>query len=212
MKQGFTDFSTVLSATKQYSDLSLQGYLQELSPSQATEFVSSNLNKVLIEANDEKMNAFKQSSTTLKNLDSSVMSGMYLLKRSTDMKNLATDVDTITSKKLDSIDNDSPLRQYEINEWEHSNKLETLYFLQVMLISLSFVTLLLFLKMNDAISQSLFKTLTMVISFIVILILLFRLRYTQVVRDGRYWDKARFPKQPDTIFAPSSASCPSLPA
>ena len=74
--------------------------------------------------------------------------------------------------------------------------------MQVLFISLTLVAILTFLLSNGAISQTLFAFLSYSIGAMAILMLVIRWRYTNVARDGRYWHKAKFARQPNTFVAP----------
>jgi hypothetical protein len=126
---------------------------------------------------------------------------------SKDLHNLATDADKLTQAQLNVIDVNADLsvRQNEINEWSNRNKLDTLFFLQVLFVGLCFIAFILFLKVNGIVSHSAFLILTVVTGIFLILTLIIRARFTSNSRDSRYWHKARFPKQPDPP-RPSSGS------
>ena len=129
--------------------------------------------------------------------DNNLTAAAYYLARTRDLTDLAKQVDNVTKGQLgiSEINAGLGLRQNEINEWANHNKLDTLYFLQILFISLSLVGILAFLLSNGSINRSLFTFLCYVIGIIVVLVLLLRWRYTRVARDSRYWHKARFPGQ-----------------
>lgn len=189
-------YSNTLSAAGQLSDLNLNKYLSQQS---STEFGGSNINTVLEQIKKDKYETgFNPSYKSLKGLDQNVASGIFVTERSGDVQNLASDIDDLTGSQIQSINynKDSTLRQYEINEWENSNKLDTLYFLQVLFICVSFIGAILFLKMNGFISQMLYTMLSGITVTVLLLILLFRARYSNSMRDSKYWNKARFPGSP----------------
>jgi hypothetical protein len=189
-------YQATLNAAGQLSDQNLQAYLTRES---STEFGAANINTVLTQINkDKNVTGFTPLYETLSRVDKTVGSGMFLTERSADVTNLASDINELTGSQLESIhyNKDSTLRQYEINEWENSNKLDTLYFLQVLFICVSFIGAILFLKMNGFISQMLYTMLSGITVTILLLILLFRARYTYSMRDSKYWSKARFPSSP----------------
>lgn len=89
-------------------------------------------------------------------------------------------------------DNTSEKRQYEINEWSSNNKLDTLFFYQILLISLTLTAPLLYLNKNGLISSTVFYGVTGIIAIAVILTLIVRYQYTVGSRDLRYWNRRRF--------------------
>jgi hypothetical protein len=74
--------------------------------------------------------------------------------------------------------------------------------MQILFVSLSFVGILAFLLSNGSISQALFAFVSYFIAAIAVVMLIIRWRYTNVARDGRYWHKAKFQKQPNVYVQP----------
>jgi len=211
MKEGFYDLATISAQTAAYADLELQSYLSSLSPAQQASFLSGQVNGAISTVQSEKQNTYKSAASTLEGLDQNIASAMYYLARTQDLTNIASNIDTLAQKQLSTIDQnqDVSIRQHEINEWSNSNKLDTLYFLQVLFVTLSFIGVLLFLKVSGLISGYLFSLLTRLSAIVLIIVLIFRYRYTAVARDTRYWSKTKFPKQPDVIGNASSVNvCP----
>jgi len=140
--------------------------------------------------------------------DNNITSAAYYLSRTRDLTDLAKDIDNATLSQLNvsDINRNLSVRQKEINEWSNHNKLDTLYFLQILFISLTLIGIMAFLLSFNLISQSLFTFVSYVIGILALVILLLRWRFTKVNRDSRYWHKGRFPKQTKEVGA---ASCPS---
>ena len=199
MKEPFVSLDTLIDQTQLLSDMELQSYLANLSSSQRTDFVVSNVRDVMDNVEKTKSQRYVDMADQISGADNNITSAAYYLARTDDLKNLASDVDTLTLEQLNVADLNKEVigRQYEINEWSNQNKLDTLYFLQLLFVILTFVSMLLFLKTNNLISQSLFALLTTLAGLFAVFVLVFRARYTKVVRDDRYWHKARFPRQHD---------------
>lgn len=210
MKEAFVDLQTLSEQTKAYADLELQSYLSSLPPAQQAAFVSSQIGGAISAVEAEKQSKYIDVSDKLKGLDANVGAAMYYLTRTRDLNNMATQVQAVTEKQLDVIDKnrDVSVRQNEINEWSNSNKLDTLYFLQLLFVNLSFIGVVLFFKVLGLVSESLFKFITILSVIILIVALVFRYRYTAVARDTRYWSKSKFGKQPDVIGASVNLDCP----
>ena len=137
--------------------------------------------------------------------DNNIVSAAYYISRTKDLSDLASDVDDMTSKQLTAFDINGKLagRQNEINEWENSNKLDTLYVMQILFISLSMVGIFAFLLTKGIISSALFGFVSYTIAAVSVVMIIIRWRYTNVARDGRYWHKARFPREKGgTYIAP----------
>jgi len=88
--------------------------------------------------------------------------------------------------------NNSTERQYEINEWTANNKLDTLFFYQLLLITLTVIAPLLYLQKNGIIPSTVFYGVSMILGIAVVLTLVVRIQYTSGTRDLRYWNRRRF--------------------
>ena len=88
--------------------------------------------------------------------------------------------------------NTNAKRQYEINEWTSNNKLDTLFFYQVLLICLTITAPLLYLNKNGMLPSAAFYGIVGVLGIAVVLTLLIRYQYTVGSRDLRYWNRRRF--------------------
>jgi|UniRef100_A0A6C0DKN6 hypothetical protein len=212
MKEPFVNLDTLIQQTGLLSDMELQAYLASLSESERTDFVGSNVNSAIKSVKEQKSSKFIDLFDQMIGADNNVTSAAYYLARTRDLADLANDVDDMMVKQLNVEDVNAGLasRQNEINDWSNFNKLDTLYIMQVLFVSLSIVGIMSFLLASNLINQSLFSFVSFSIALVAIMMLIIRWRYTNVRRDGRYWHKAKFRRQPNTYIA--SASCPSTEA
>ena len=99
------------------------------------------------------------------------------------------------------VSNTNAKRQYEINEWTSNNKLDTLFFYQLLLITLSITAPLLYLNKNGLLPSPAFYGIVGVLGIAVVLTLIVRYQYTIGSRDLRYWNRRRFAQMggPPTI-------------
>jgi len=198
MKEPFVDISNIITETQTLSDLELQTYLNSLGPSNT--FAGNQVDAAVDDALLAKSGAFRDNIDKLAAGDNNVYNASKYYINAWDLKNAATTLDNAAQASItaNSAGTNENTRQYEINEWANSNKLETLYILQLILVFVTFACVLLFLNINGVVNSSLFKLLTAIVGFIIVVIILVRARYTSAVRDGRYWDKSRFPRQVGT--------------
>lgn len=203
------NLDTLIQQTGLLSDMELQAYLASLSDGDKTNFVQKNVGEAITSVQAQKSSKFNDLFDQAIGADNNVTSAAYYIARTRDLTDFAKDVDNMMVKELNAADINSGLasRQNEINDWSNFNKLDTLYIMQILFVSLSLVGILAFLLANGSINQTLFAFLCYLIAIIGVLMLLFRWRYTNVARDGRYWHKARFQKQPNTYVAPT---CPTV--
>jgi hypothetical protein len=209
MKEPFLDLQTLTQQTAALSDMELQSYLQSLSSSQTTALTSQQITNVMNEVMTAKGSQYKNYSTQTTGADNNITAALYYVSRTQDLANLANDVDTVTAKQLTAAQINSGLsvRQNEINEWSNFNKIDTLFFMQLLFIILTFVSILVFLKSNDIISPMSFKVLTGLCFIVAVLVLINRARYTNVARNPRYWHKIRFPREVNP-YPTVSSTCP----
>ncbi len=197
MKEPFVNLDILIEQTSLLSDMELQAYLASLSESQKTDFVGSNVVGAIDSVKAQKSSKFNDLFDQMLGADNNITSAAYYLGRTRDLTDFAKDVDDLMVKQLNVTDVNTGLahRQHEINDWANFNKLDTLYIMQILFVSLSFVGILAYLLSTGTIAHPLFAFLSYSIAAVSILMLIIRWRYTNVGRDGRYWHKARFPRQ-----------------
>jgi hypothetical protein len=189
-----TDYTRIVESTESLADLELKSYLASLTPEQQRSFISENNSTVVNAVSANKLNNYTASNQAVLSADNSITSAAYYLLRTQNLTSLANDMYNITDKQATEITVNKNLanRQYEINEWSNSNKLDTLYFLQILFITLTFTATLLFLQKNGAIPTYLFSLLSFLAVIFALLVLILRWRFTAVKRDGQYWNKQRW--------------------
>jgi hypothetical protein len=102
-----------------------------------------------------------------------------------------------------SFDAQTGKRQVEVNEWTSANKQDTLFFLQLMLISFTSLAVLLYLQRLGVIPFSVFTGISTLLSIAIILTLIVRAQYTNKIRDNKYWNRRRFEKMGGPPAVPS---------
>lgn len=83
-------------------------------------------------------------------------------------------------------------RQIQVNEWAYNNKNDTLFVLQLLFISLMFITILMVLQGMDSISSHVVWYSIGVITIIDVVIIINRSVYTNTKRDTKSWNKKKF--------------------
>ena len=201
MKEPFVvSTSDLIAQTQIISDMELQSYLGSLGPSQSASLVQSNINAALQQVENSKKSIFQDTLDQTTGADNNITSAAFYLSRTKDLVDAAGDMNSVTRSQLSAsmINAGLSQRQTEINEWSNFNKLDTLYFLQILFISLSLIGVLSFLLSNGSITQSLFTFVAYIIAILATVVILLRWRYSNVARDSRYWHKSRFPNEART--------------
>lgn len=98
----------------------------------------------------------------------------------------ATDADNAT------YDSQVAKRQFEINEWTSSNKLDTLFFFQLLFIGLTLLAPLLYMSRTGMIPNGVFYGVSLLIVIALVLTVAVRAQYTEKSRDLRFWNRRRF--------------------
>lgn len=193
------DVGSLIDQTQLLSDMELQAYLSSLGESGRGDFTASNVSDAINTVKSVKQQRYKDMAHQIIGADNNITAAAYYAARTQDLKDMAGDIDQVAIKqiKTSDINHDLVGRQYEINEWANFNKLDTLFFMQVLFICLTFVSGILFLKINGIIPSFLFTLLAFLAALVAVFTLVTRARTTSVARDSRYWHKMRFPKEVD---------------
>lgn len=119
------------------------------------------------------------------------------LIRSQNLKDSASFVNTINhnlTKNFD-YDNDVSRRQFEINEYHYHNKLDTLFFLQLLFISVLIMAIMIYFTRRGTLTTKMTGILTAILAVILILVAVSRYFYTERTRDRRLWHRRYFKKE-----------------
>lgn len=100
-------------------------------------------------------------------------------------------------------DKDLTRRQAEINDWYYQDKLETLFFLQMFFMTMLSMCIVMYFQKSGLISGSFASFLTFVLLTVIMIIGLYRYKYTETFRDPRWWYKRRFGKVDHPVFDPT---------
>jgi len=207
------------------ADTQLSSYFQQMTDSEKADFTGANVATAINNIKAAKQDRFNYLSEDLKGADNNLTSTAYYIARTKDLKDMASDINNVTMKQLSASDLNAGIitRQNEINEWANDNKLDTLYFLQVLFLSLTFISLIIFLKSNGLVSAYLMNLCIVLAAAFAVFVLITRARYTNVRRNPRYWNKMRFPREvgessdagscpPPKVDEPAPAPPPAKPA
>jgi len=94
---------------------------------------------------------------------------------------------------------DTYTRQGEINEWQAQNKLDTLFFLQILFLFFSAIVVLLYLRQAKMLSDTSVYGTVGALLLVVVGILWNRVSYTNMSRDSRYWNRRYIAANPNAL-------------
>ena len=205
------DLSTKTTNAANSADLQLSAFLNSgLNDSERGAYVGGNTAEAMDRVKAMKEDKFKYLMGDLTSADNNITSTAFYVTRTQDLITMSNDIDQVAKKQLTTSDINAGIvrRQQEINEWSNSNKLDTLFFLQVLFICLTMICVAVFLRSLGFISLTLQVFLMVLTAAFAVFTLISRARFTSAVRDSRYWDKRRFTQQVPLTGATTS-SCPS---
>lgn len=130
-------------------------------------------------------------------------------KRSRELSDMVDSVYQNQEKTANAVVQDKNLskRKHEMNEWSVGNKQDTLFVFSSLFILLSGLLLLTGIWRMGLISSSLWVALAIPLILVFLLIILSRWRYTDTMRNKRYWNKQIFEGKSQKITIPS---CPQM--
>jgi len=165
-------------------------------------------NQVKSEATAYQNDEFKAIfSPSLTMSDSAVNTGR-LVGRNASLSQLSHDITLVNADQQNASNAtaDTNTRQGEINEWEAQNKLDTLFFLQILFLYFSAVVILLYLRQGKILgSTSVYGGIGGLL-LIVIGVLWNRVSYTNLSRDSRYWNRRYIAANPNGLLSTNQCS------
>ena len=111
-----------------------------------------------------------------------------LLSRNVTINSIANDM-TAQNKKTAAGGADTFSRQSEINEWQAQNKLDTLFFMQILFLYFAVLVICLYFRQVGIFPSSVFYIIAVLGFLIVGGVLWNRASYTRTSRDKRYWNR-----------------------
>ena len=199
---------SAINTAQQTADMEMSAFLSQLDDASRANYVGKNVSEALDRIKATKSDRFNYLNEDLLGADNNLTSTAYYIARTQDLKDVMLDIDGVAAQQVSSSDVNADLirRQTEINEWANSNKLDTLFFLQILFVCLTFISALIFLNSAGFVSSQLLNLFIVLAGFLSVFVLITRARFTNVKRSNRYWSKQRFgPKPaPDT----SEPGCP----
>jgi hypothetical protein len=135
-----------------------------------------------------ELSSLNQSFNSAESSGQNVITYAMMMSRNRTIDSIASDLIEKNLKSGGGL-KDTFTRQGEINEWQAQNKLDTLFFLQILFLFFTLLTVLLFLRKYDIISGYSFNYFVLIAIIIVIGVLWNRASYTIMTRDKRLWNR-----------------------
>jgi hypothetical protein len=179
--------------------LSAGGVLQQ--------FINDRANQIQTELVDTKRAAFTQVSGDMARLMDMDHNSQATLMRSSQLESSQGHIYTEQERSLSTkrTNEDLTRRQVEINEWYYENKRETLFVLQLILLTALTVVVMLAMKTYGWIGPAAADYVTLFVLVVAAGTWVYRWYYTTYVRDRRYWNARTFKQGEMPILTPN---CP----
>ena len=177
-------------------------------PAGYSAFQQKNIAAIVSDVTNRKQSAFQKAQIDLGRYMDMQHNVNFYKTRSGDVADVTSVMLENNNKIEDQIrrDNANSRRQFEINEWYNYNKLETLFFLQVVFMSSLAAAIVMYLTKKGMITVGFAGTLYGILGLFVLCIGVYKYFYTEGARDVKLWHRRRF----QNAAAPPSPSCPDV--
>jgi hypothetical protein len=175
-------------------------------PAGYSQFQQKNIGAIISDVKNRKQSAFQKAQIDLGRYMDMHHNVNFYKTRSGDV-NAVTGVMLENNRRIQSSiarDKENSKRQFEINEWYNYDKLETLFFLQIVFMSSLAAAIVMYLRKKDMITLGFAGILYGLLGLSVAGVGLYKYYYTEGPRDVKLWHRRRFPKAGPT----PPPSCP----
>jgi hypothetical protein len=191
-----SDSERMAELVRTFQDIQLASAIQALQKDrpQAIQYLQGQKDKVYNEVIKQKNNTIEKVYGDL-NRSSKVQESILMhKKRSEELKDLQQQLYEQQENTAKAVIEDKTMagRKNEMNEWSVNNKYDTLFVLSSLFIMLSGLLLITVLWRMGMISSYLWVALATPLILIFVLIVIRRSKYTDVMRNKRYWNKHNF--------------------
>jgi len=205
-----TPIDQVIASANLYQDVELASAISSLkNAGQITSFIQSQQSKVYNDIVKQKEDTFSKVYGDLDRAGHVQEAVLMYDKRTKDLASVQDQIYTNQKNSADAIVDDNQLasRKTEMNEWTVNNKKDTLFVYSSLFVVLSGLLLLTGLLRMEMISTSLWVGMGVTLIVVFVVILLVRSRYTDILRNKRYWNKQIFEGKYGKIPSPL---CPDI--
>jgi hypothetical protein len=175
-------------------------------PGDYASYVQERVDEITDDVMNQKVSAFRKADIDLARYMDMEHNANYYKIRNSDVDRLTSAIKTSNEGVVNqkAFDKDITKRQFEINEWQNYNKLETLFFLQVFFIAILAAAIIGYLQKNLFITSSFASLLLAILVIGVSAIGIYRYMYTNGggARDSHLWHRRYFREPGDGATPP----------
>jgi len=201
----------IIDTTQLLQDVETSQALQQMDPQSLQRYLQNAQDGLYRDVTQSKDGAVQKAYGDLEQASTTQHAIFYYQQRNQDLSNIQGQVYQDRKGNADAVvhDRDLAKRQYEMNQWETSSKLDTLFVYQQLLIILCAVIVMSYLWNQNIISPYVFFGMLFVLICIFVFTIVDRVQYNNTLRDGRYWSQRLFPSY-STIKMPNICGADSI--
>lgn len=192
-----TSIDQAINYTQLFQDVEMTTALQQLrqNPQALQRFLQESQDKLFKDVTIQKDDTFQKVYGELQSASDTERAMSYYNQRNSDLNRVQDEVYSAQKGSADAVihDRDLAKRQYEINQWSSSNKMDTLFIYSQLFIILCTVILLSFIWSTGLLSTTIVFIIVLILTLIFIFTVVNRAQFTQFLRDNRYWSRRKFP-------------------
>ena len=185
----------IIDTTQLLQDVETSQALQQMDPQSLQRYLQNAQDALYRDVSTSKDGAIQKAYGDLEQASTTQHAIFYYQQRNQDLSNIQGQVFQDRKGSADAVlyDRDLAKRQYEMNQWDTSNKMDTLFVYQQLLIILCAVIVLSYLWNQNIISPYVFFGIVFILTCIFVFTIVDRAQYTNSLRDSRYWSQRLFP-------------------
>ncbi len=196
--------------TRLAQDVQTTAALQNMTEEQKRAYFNSQKQQLLNNILTDRDSTFQKTYTDAQKNNAVQNSLFFYQQRNRDLDDVGSFLKDKNEEniRIAKANNDLATRQFEINEWAYNNKLDTLFVLQLVFVSVCLTAGLAYLNRIGVLPMSVLGILIVILIIIVIGVFINRLIYTRKVRDQRYWNRRQFVERKKDTEDSGSLQCP----
>ena len=214
------NLQSVTDLTRLVQDVQYTTALKGMTEQQKQNYFEQQKQQLLGDILKDREGTFQKTYTDASRNNAIQHSLFFYQQRNRDLQNLGDSMKNQNETAIGTTkyNNQLATRQYEINEWSYNNKLDTLFVFQLLFVTVLLVAGLTYLNRVGLLSMPILGMITAALLVVDIVVLMNRFRYTQKIRDQRYWNRRQFEKKSipqgsgSSICPPGETSNESQPA
>lgn len=185
----------IIDTTQLLQDVETSQALQQMDPQSLQRYLQNAQDRLYRDVTASKDGAIQKAYGDLEQASTTQHAIFYYQQRNQDLSNIQGQVYQDRKGNADAVlhDRDLAKRQFEMNQWETGNKMDTLFVYQQLLIILCATIVLSYLWNRNIISAYVFFGVVFVLTCIFVFTIVDRSQYTNSLRDSRYWSQRLFP-------------------